>query len=153
MINEAIKKIDEEISSGDYMVKELGAYVKERLLTSDSNAGKILEPDRELDTFAERLAEIASEIHKSGKTKDTAAEFSRKIIAIVKGIKPKDAEADEEIGRMFLKVVEEQGHSSLCLSSEQVIPLLHIYYGISADPAPEKKAEPRRGKFRMVSLD
>ena len=152
MIEKAIEKINDEMKSGDHMVVTLGKYVKSELLTSDTNAVKILAPNTDLETFVERLRSVASDMNKS-KSDDSAAGFSKKIISIIKGIKPEEAEESAEIGTLFLGTAKEQGKGSVCLSAELVIPLLHIYYGISSKMVPEAEAKPKRSGFRAVSLD
>ena len=152
MIEKAIEKISEEMKSGDHMVVTLGKYVKSELLTSDTNAVKILALNTDLETFVERLRSVASEMNKSEPAK-TAAKFSKKIISIIKGIKPEEAEENAEIGTLFLEAAKEHGNSSVCLSSELVIPLLHIYYGISSETVQESETKPKRSGFRAVSLD
>lgn len=61
------------------MERTLGEYVKEKLLTNDSNALKILAPNTDLETFMERLWKAASSLNgaKSNKNKKDANELGR----------------------------------------------------------------------------
>lgn len=159
MIQKAIEKIDGEINSDNPMVMILGECVKSELLTSDSNALKILAPNTDLDTFAERLEDVAASIKKFDPNNDKVEdvnELGKKVIAIIKGVKIDDvSEADFflEIGKICSKSPRNDKNNSIGLTSKICIPLLRIYYGIPLEPAAEKESAPKRRRFNTVSLD
>lgn len=159
MIQKAIEKIDEEIKSDNPMVMILGECVKSELITSDSNALKILVPNTDLDTFAERLEDVAASIKNFGSNNDKAEDVNKlgkKVIAIIKGVKSDDvSEADNfsEIGKICSKAPRNDKNHSIGLTSKICIPLLHIYYGIPLESIYEKESAPKRRRFNTVSLD
>ena len=156
MIEKAIEKINEEIKSGGIMERNLGEYVKSELLKSDSNALKILAPNTDLETFTERIWKIADSMRNFKSDKDITA-AGRDAIAVIKGIKLEDvAENSGEaavIGDLYIKTAKEKKSNGVCLTSEIVIPLLHIYYGIPLEAVHEKNPAPKRRRFNTVSLD
>lgn len=157
MIQKAIKKIEEEMKSDNPMVMILGECVKSELLTSDSNALKILAPNTDLDTFAERLEDVAASIKNFSSNNLKAEDVNRlgkKVIAIIKGVKSDDvSEADNfsEIGKICSKAPKNDKNNSIGLTSKICIPLLHIYYDIPLEVKTE--AAPKRRRFNSVSLD
>lgn len=159
MIQKAIEKIDEEIKSGGMYERTLGEYVKSELLTSDSNALKILAPNTDLETFMERLWEAASALNstKSAKNKKGSSELGKEIIAIIRGIKDdkvsEESSVISQIGEKCDEAVQKSVNQGICLSSKIVIPLLHIYYGIPLETSGEKESAPKRRRFNTVSLD
>lgn len=180
MIQKAIEKIDEEIKSGGIHESTLGKYVKSKLLTSDSNALKILAPNTDLETFMERLKEVASIINGAIKHSDEPSDKKEikgneefiaelndlgwRIITLIKtGSEPKKsekAESESDENLIISKLIMEtysanKGNkgNGVCLSSEIIIPLLHIYYGIPLTPVGEKGSAPKRRRFNTVSLD
>lgn len=178
MIQKAIEKIDEEIKSGGMYERTLGEYVKSELLTSDSNALKILAPNTDLETFMERIREIARLMNSAFKDKlsgkadevKNKKEFDEKsndlgwrAASIIKtGIKPpKDENADSIsdenlfISKLIMETYldNKKYNDELCMTSELIIPLLHIYYGIPLEAFVEKESAPKRRRFNTVSLD
>lgn len=154
MIQKAIEKIEEEMKSGGAMEKTLGEYIKSELLTSDANALKVLAPNTDLETFTERLQTVASSIksHASAKKAWDADKMGKHIIAVINGIKDEEV-ADEsfaEIGNLCGKV--SANNNCVCLTSEIIVPLLHIYYGRPLEQSPKKESAPKR-RFNAVSLD
>lgn len=179
MIQKAIEKIDDEIKSGGMFERTLGEYVKSELLTSDSNALKILAPNTDLETFMERLWKIASLMNGTLKDKlsvkvdeiKSKKEFDEKlndlgwrVVSIIKtGAEPKkDKEADgitDEnlfVGKSITETYlnnEKENNPGVCMTSELIIPLLRIYYGIPLEASAEKGSAPKRRRFSTVSLD
>ncbi|MDE6596972.1 MAG: hypothetical protein K2K44_13310 [Oscillospiraceae bacterium] len=181
MIQKAIEKIDGEIKSGGMYERTLGKYVKSELLTSDSNALKILAPNTDLETFTERLQKVAQIINGSVKHNNKPSdkkddikskeEFTAKsndlgwrIISLIKtGSEPNEKaiaenETDENliICKLIMETVfanEGNAINGVCLTSEIVIPLMQIYYGIPLEPTTEKESVPKRRRFNTVSLD
>lgn len=160
MIQKAIEKIDEEIKSFEkdkrgMLGRELGRYVKSELLTSDSNALKILASNTDLETFTERIEEIALSM-RSFKSEDIT-KAGKEAIATIKGIKPEDVtetQGDiETIGKLYAETAEGKQDNGVCVTSELCLPLLQIYYGIPLEPAAEKESAPKRRRFNTVSLD
>lgn len=155
MIQKAIEKIDEEIKSGGMYERTLGEYVKSELLTSDSNALKILAPNTDLETFMDRIDEIANSMI-SFKSEDIN-KAGKKAIAVIKGIKSEDVTENPDdislIGKLYIETAKEKNSNGVCLTSEIVIPLLHIYYGIPLEAFVEKESAPKRRRFNTVSLD
>lgn len=116
MIQKAIQKIDEEMKSDSPMVMILGECVKSELLTSDSNALKILAPNTDLKTFTERLSDIANMINGAVKHKDKPSDkktaeksaekfiekanaLGRQIISLIKkGSEPQKSEIANKVG-------------------------------------------------------
>lgn len=156
MIQKAIEKINEEIKSGGIMERNLGEYVKSELLKSDNNALKVLAPNTDLETFMERIWKIANSMRNFKSDKDITA-AGRDTIAVIKGIKLEDvAENSNEvavIGNLYSAAAKGKKDNGVCLTSEIVIPLLHIYYGIPLEAAHEKNPAPKRRRFNTVSLD
>lgn len=155
MIQKAIEKIDEEIKSGGMHERTLGKYIKSVLLTSDSNALKILAPNTDLETFMDRIDEIANSM-RSFKSEDIN-KAGKKAIAVIKGIKSEDVTENPDdisvIGKLYIETAKEKNDNGVCLTSEIVIPLLHIYYGIPLETSGEKESAPKRRRFNTVSLD
>lgn len=158
MIQKAIEKIDEEIKTAEKFtayIRTLGKYIKSELLTSDSNAVKILAPNTDLETFMERVFKLASSM-RSVKSDNNFSEAGKKAIAEIKGVKPEEVEADpgeiETIGKLYAECANGKQDNGVCLSSEIIVPLLHIYYGIPLEAA-EKDSAPKRRRFSTVSLD
>lgn len=148
MISEAIKKIDEEMEGASAEIRTLGKYVKEVLLSKVENAVHILKPNTDLETFMERLESIAKNIHGKKYHKDFT-EAGKQIIADILG------EQGDNVPESKIKLIGELANtpydSTIVLSSEFIIPLLHIYYGI--DNTSQKEPKPKRRSFRAVSLD
>ncbi|MBP1562069.1 MAG: hypothetical protein J6C96_12620 [Oscillospiraceae bacterium] len=147
MINEAIQKIEEETENASPEIKTLGKYVKMFVLTTEENAECVLKPNTDLETFMERIKDIAKNIH-SNKYSREAGEAGKQVVAQILGEPVKNVPENTEIGKM---VVDNTDCRIVTLSSEFIIPLLHIYYGI--DAAPQEAPKPKRRGFRAVSLD
>lgn len=147
MISEAIKKIDEEMEGASSEIQILGNYVKNILLTKEDNAVKILAPNTDLETFMERLEDVAKDIVK-GKYHKEAGEIGRLIIAKILGQEPENIPLNESIGK---RVTQVKSTDAIGLTSEFILPLLHIYYGI--DNTAQEEPKPKRRSFRAVSLD
>lgn len=160
MIQKAIEKIDEEIKSLEkdkkgMLGRELGRYIKSELLTSDSNALKILAPNTDFETFIERIEKVANSM-RNFKSEDIS-NVGKKAIALIKGIKPEDVTETSEdiavIGKLYTETAEGKQNNGVCVTSGLCLPLLHIYYGIPLKTSDEKEPALKRRRFNTVSLD
>lgn len=147
MRSEAIKKIDEEMEGASAEIRTLGKYVKEVLLSKVENALHILKPNTDLETFMERLESIAKNIHGKKYSKE-AGEAGKQVVAHILGEQIDNVHENTYIGEM---VIARSKDKMVVMSSELIIPLLHIYYGI--DNIAQEEPKPKRRSFRAVSLD
>lgn len=159
LINKAIKKIDEECEKLTIAeIDELGRYVKQVILINDYNAAKVLEINKDLCTFLDRLNDVASHINKNIDSTDIA----QNAIKIILGIDQKQdipayvsQKSIETLSDIVNKTNYNNNNYYICLSSNVIGPLLQIYMDVEIieNEIQSKASSTKKTGFKTVSLD